>query len=139
MALGEVGVSLPWWCHALVLPAPGYGRLFKISYFFHNGQMTSFRGILGQSWNSEVSAILPYEILPFNFDFKFCWNWSFFHYELWDLKKSSVTWSWKDKGVASSWKSHAHFSWGQFTNPPYLHCHPFDADSLKVVKYPMLK
>ena len=24
MALGEVGVSLPWWCHALVLLAPGY-------------------------------------------------------------------------------------------------------------------
>ena len=23
MALGEVGVWLPWWCHALVLPAPG--------------------------------------------------------------------------------------------------------------------
>ena len=24
MDLGEVGVSLPWWCHALVLIAPGY-------------------------------------------------------------------------------------------------------------------
>ena len=30
-------------------------------------------------------------------------------------KKSSVTWSWKDKGVASSWESHAHFSWVNFT------------------------
>ena len=28
MALGEVGVSLPWWCHALVLLAPSYWRLF---------------------------------------------------------------------------------------------------------------
>ena len=28
MALGEVGVSLPWWCHALVLLAPGYWRHF---------------------------------------------------------------------------------------------------------------
>ena len=28
--------------------------------------MTNFRGILGQSWNSEISAILPYEILEFN-------------------------------------------------------------------------
>ena len=28
IALGEVGVSLPWWCHALVLLAPSYWRLF---------------------------------------------------------------------------------------------------------------
>ena len=28
MALGEVGVSLPWWCHALVLSPPGYSGLF---------------------------------------------------------------------------------------------------------------
>ena len=28
MALAEVGVSLPWWCHTLVLLAPGYWRLF---------------------------------------------------------------------------------------------------------------
>ena len=28
MALGEVGVSLPWWCPALVLLAPGYWSLF---------------------------------------------------------------------------------------------------------------
>ena len=28
MALGEVGVSLPWWCHAFVLPAPGSWGLF---------------------------------------------------------------------------------------------------------------
>ena len=28
MALGEVEVSLPWQCHALVLLAPGYWRLF---------------------------------------------------------------------------------------------------------------
>ena len=52
--------------------------------------MTSFRIIFGQSWNSEISAILPYEIWfqSFNFDLKFCWNWSFFHYEkIIDLKK----------------------------------------------------
>ena len=29
MAQGEVGVSLPWWCHALALLAPAYWRLFK--------------------------------------------------------------------------------------------------------------
>ena len=28
IALGEAGVSLTCWCHALVLPAPGYWRLF---------------------------------------------------------------------------------------------------------------
>ena len=60
MTPGEVGVWLPWWCHALVLPAPGNWGLFL---------------------KSLISAILPYEILPFNFDLKFCWNWSFFHYE----------------------------------------------------------
>ena len=30
-----------------------------------------FREILGQSQNSEISAILPYEISSFNFDLKF--------------------------------------------------------------------
>ena len=33
MILGKVGVSLPWWCHALVL-APGYWRLFFKSHNF---------------------------------------------------------------------------------------------------------
>ena len=28
MALGEVGLSLPWWCDTLVLPSPGYSWLF---------------------------------------------------------------------------------------------------------------
>ena len=28
MALGVMGMSLPWWCHALILPSPGYSRLF---------------------------------------------------------------------------------------------------------------
>ena len=28
MALEEGGVSLPWWCHTLVLQAPGYWGLF---------------------------------------------------------------------------------------------------------------
>ena len=28
MILGKVGVSLPWWCHALVIPPPGYWGLF---------------------------------------------------------------------------------------------------------------
>ena len=28
MAPGEIGVSLPWWCHTLVLLSPGYKGLF---------------------------------------------------------------------------------------------------------------
>ena len=34
MILGKVGVSLPWWCHALVLLAAGYWRLFFKSHNF---------------------------------------------------------------------------------------------------------
>ena len=41
MAQGEVGVSLPWWCQALVLPPPGYWGLFLNLIFFCNGKMTS--------------------------------------------------------------------------------------------------
>ena len=66
MALGEVGVSLLWWCHALLLLAPGYWRLFlNLKSLVHNGKLTNFRGILSQSWNSEVSAILPYGFSEF--------------------------------------------------------------------------
>ena len=28
VALGEVGMSLPWWCHTFVLLAPGYWEYF---------------------------------------------------------------------------------------------------------------
>ena len=70
--------------------------------------MTNFRGILGQSWNSEISAILPYEILEFNFDKNPLKLSIMKNYEI--LKKSSVTRSQKDKGVASSWEWHAYFS-----------------------------
>ena len=34
MALGEVGLSLPWQCHSLVLLAPGNWRLFLNLIFF---------------------------------------------------------------------------------------------------------
>ena len=57
MALGEVGVSFPWWCHTLVLQPPGYWGLFLNLIFFHNEKMANFKGILGQSWNSEKSQI----------------------------------------------------------------------------------
>ena len=49
----------------------------------------SFRGILGQSWNSVILAILPYEIQSFNFDLNSLWNWLFFHYgKIMKFKKS---------------------------------------------------
>ena len=47
MALAEVGVSLLWWCHTLVLLAPRYWRLFKSHNFFIMEKMTSFRNFLG--------------------------------------------------------------------------------------------
>ena len=50
MALGEVGVSLSWWCHTLVLLASCYLRLFINLIIFHIGKMSSFREILGQNW-----------------------------------------------------------------------------------------
>ena len=34
IATGEVGVSLPWWCHTLVLPPPGYWGLFLSPIIF---------------------------------------------------------------------------------------------------------
>ena len=104
MALGEVGVSLPWWCHAFVLLVPGYWRLFlNLKPLVHNGKLTNFKGILGQGWNSEVSAILPYEFQSFNFDLKFLCNWSFFHNEpkVLDLKKvfSNLEPEWQGRGI----------------------------------------
>ena len=41
MAPGEVGVSLPWWCHTLVLWPPGYWGLFlnpTSFWLWKNGQ-----------------------------------------------------------------------------------------------------
>ena len=46
--------------------------------------MASFRGILGQSCNSEKVRFHKVKLLKFktfNFDLKFICNWSFFHYE----------------------------------------------------------
>ena len=45
MALGEVGVSLPWWCHPLVLLAPGYWRLFLNLV------------LLFQNWKSKIREV----------------------------------------------------------------------------------
>ena len=71
-----------------------------MSQFFHNGKMTSFNRILGQSLKSSILVILP-----FNFDLKFCWNWSFFHYEKImrfikspQLPGAGRTWAWHYHG-----------------------------------------
>ena len=57
-------------------------------------------------WCDIISAILPYEILPFNFDLKFCWNWSFFHYEkIMRFKKSPQL-----PGAGRTWAGHHHGS-----------------------------
>ena len=81
IALGEAGVSLPWWCHAPVLSPPGYWGLFLNLIIFHNGRMTRFRGILGKSLTLKFHKVKLLKFKTFNFDLKFLWNWPFFHYE----------------------------------------------------------
>ena len=56
-ALGEVGVSLPWWCHPLSFWLQVTEDILLISNFFHNRKMTCFREMFGQSWNSEQNQI----------------------------------------------------------------------------------
>ena len=43
--------------------------------------MTTFSRILGQSWKVKFHKVKLLKFKTFNFDLKFCWNWSFFHYE----------------------------------------------------------
>ena len=43
--------------------------------------MTSFNRILGQSWKVKFHKVKLLKFKTLNFDLKFCWNWSFFHYE----------------------------------------------------------
>ena len=43
--------------------------------------MSSFSRILGQSWKVKFHKVKLLKSKTFNFDLKFCWNWSFFHYE----------------------------------------------------------
>ena len=43
--------------------------------------MTSFSKILGQSWKVKLRKVKLLKFKTFNFDLKFYWNWSFFHYE----------------------------------------------------------
>ena len=67
-ALGEVGVSLPWWCTALVLLAPGYWSLFlNLTKLFI---MEKWRGhfSIGQSWNFEFHKAKLLKFQSFNFD-----------------------------------------------------------------------
>ena len=113
MALGKVDVSLPWWCHALVLLAPGYWRLFlNLKSLVHNGKLTNFRGILVKV---EILKFQQFYLMKFKVsiltkdssktgDFFMIWK----KFKIW--KKTSLTWSQKDKGVASSWEWHAYFS-----------------------------
>ena len=64
-------------------------RLQVTEEFFkaHNGKMTSFRVILGHSWNSEISAIIPseFQLWPIHCSDTY---WSFFHYE--KIRKSNL-------------------------------------------------
>ena len=56
-ASGEVGVSLPWWCAALVLLAPGYWSLYL-----------NFKNwFIGQSWKFEFHKVKLMKFQSFNF------------------------------------------------------------------------
>ena len=76
VALGEVGMPLPWWCAALVLLAPDYWSLFL--NFKKLFIMEKWPEVI---WNSEISAILPCEIQSFNFDLWKNDQRSFVHYK----------------------------------------------------------
>ena len=43
--------------------------------------MTSFTKSLSQSWKIKFHKVKLLKFKTLNFDLKFCWNWSFFHYE----------------------------------------------------------
>ena len=43
--------------------------------------MTSFSRTLSQSWQVKFHYVKLLKFKTFNFDLKFYWNWSFFHYE----------------------------------------------------------
>ena len=82
MALGEIGVSLPWWCPALVLWAPGSWGLFlnlKKKLWWKN---CIFRNILGQSWTLKFHKVKLMKFKTFNFDLKYFGKWQFFNYEI---------------------------------------------------------
>ena len=73
MALGEVGVSLPWWYRALVLLDPGYWRLFlnlKKLFIVEKWPLKMTRGhfSIGQSWNFEFHKVKLLKFQSFNFD-----------------------------------------------------------------------
>ena len=62
--------------------------------------------ILVQSWTLKFHKV---KLLKFK-TFKFNQKYFSIMKKLWDLKKSSASQSWKDKGVALSWEWHAYFS-----------------------------
>jgi hypothetical protein len=105
----EVGVSLWWQCHTLVLPAPGYRRLFLNLVIFSkckNVQFQSnFRSKL-KHWNFSNFTLWNLIFSEFSIWPKIALKLNIFplwkNYEIY--KTSSVTWSRKDNaGVALSW------------------------------------
>ena len=68
--------------------------------------MTSFSRILGQSWKVKFHKVKLLKFKTLNFDLKFCWNWSFFHYEkIMRFKKSPQL-----PGAGRTWAGHHHGS-----------------------------
>jgi hypothetical protein len=75
MALAEVGVSLPWWCHALVLLVPGYWSLF-LNLSPKSATLPSERAIFQTFWRLHCCTdSLFFEIETSNFGSSYVfWN-----------------------------------------------------------------
>ena len=74
--LGEVGVSLSWWCAALVLLAPGYWGLYlNLKILFIMEKWPAGHCSIGQSWNFEFHKVKLLKFQSFNFDL---WKNAFF-------------------------------------------------------------
>ena len=102
-----MGVWHPRWCPALVLPAPGNWGPFLNFIIFHIGKMARFSRILCQSWKVKFHLVKLLKFKTLNFDLKFCWNWSFFHYEKnMRFKKKSP----QLHGAGRTWAGHHHGS-----------------------------
>ena len=84
MALAEVGVSLLWWCHALVLLAPGYWRLFLNLIIFSLWKNNQFQS----NFRSKLKL------------------WIFSNFTLWNLRVQLWPWIFQKLVINPLWKNY---------------------------------
>ena len=63
MTLGEVGVSLPWWCYALVLLDPSYWRFFKSYNFSIMEKLPVLEEFYVETWNFSNFTLWNFKFL----------------------------------------------------------------------------